>query len=372
MDYLFFQQYWWVIISFLGAMLVLLMFVQGGQTLVYTLGKTETQRTMLINTTGRKWEFTFTTLVVFGGSMFAAFPLFYSVSFGGAYWVWMLLLFSFVIQAISYEYRTKPSNFLGKKTYEKFLLINGVVATVVVGVAVGTFYNGANFSLNEYNQSEWATGWYGLKALLNVHNLALGASVLFLSRTLGLLYFVKTIDEDHIVDRARTNLLYNAIPFLVAFLYFLITLLVKDGYTYDPTTSVVSLEAYKYLHNLLEMPVVLASLLLGVVGVLFGIYTGILSKSLDGIWYTGVGSFLVVFALLLIAGLNNTCFYPSLVDMQSSLNIQNSSSSFYTLKIMGVVSLIIPFVIAYIWYMWRAISNKPMDEKELDTDSHIY
>lgn len=372
MDYLFFQQYWWVLVSFLGALLVFLMFVQGGQTLVYTLGKTDKQRTMLINTTGRKWEFTFTTLVVFGGSMFASFPLFYSVSFGGAYWVWMLLLFSFVIQAVSYEYRSLPNNFLGKRTYETFLLINGIIGTAVVGVAVGTFYNGANFSLNEFNQSEWASGWYGLKALLCVHNLALGAAVFFLSRVLALLYFIKSIDEEQIIALARKKLLPNVIPFLVAFLFFLIALLFKDGYTYDSDTLAVSLESYKYLHNLLEMPLILVMLLVGVVGVLFGIYQGLLTAKTSGIWFAGIGSLLTVWALLLIAGLNNTCFYPSLVDMQSSLHIQNSSSSLFTLKTMSIVSLIIPFVIAYIWYMWRAISNKPMDEKELDTDSHIY
>lgn len=372
MDYLFFQQYWWIVVTLVGALLVFLMFVQGGQTLIYTLGKTDLQRTMLINTTGRKWEFTFTTLVLFGGAFFASFPLFYSVSFGGAYWVWMILLFSFIIQAVSYEYRSKPNNFLGKRTYETFLLINGLVAPTVIGVAVGTFYNGANFTLNAFNQTTWESTWYGLKALASVHNLSSGIAVLFLSRTLGLLYFIKSVDEVQIVERARSKMLANAIPFLVAFLFFLIALLFKDGYAYDSQTLVVSVEPFKYWHNLLAMPAVFVLLLVGVVSVLVGIYQGVLSNTLNGIWFAGIGTVFAVWALLLIAGLNNTCFYPSQVDMQSSLHILNSSSSFYTLKAMAWVSLMIPFVLAYIWYMWRAISKKRMTAAEMDTDAHIY
>ncbi len=372
MDYLFFQQYWWIIVTLVGALFVFLMFVQGGQTLIYSLGKNELQRTMLINTIGRKWEFTFTTLVLFGGAFFASFPLFYSVSFGGAYWVWIIILFSFVVQAVSYEYRTKPSNFLGQRTYETFLLINGIIGTSVVGVAVGTFFNGANFTLNEFNQSEWLTGWHGLEALLSVHNLSLGVAIFFLARTLALLFFIKSIDDNDIVERARKKLLYNASPFLVAFLFFLITLLFKDGYAYHPDSFVVFVEPYKYLHNLLAMPLVLLFLLIGVVGVLFGIYKAVLSQSDNGIWFTGVGTVFAVWALLLTAGLNNTCFYPSSGDLQSSLNILNSSSSFFTLKTMAVVSLMIPFVLAYIWYMWRAISKKKVSEKELTESSHVY
>lgn len=372
MDYLFFQQYWWAIVTLVGALLVFLMFVQGGQTLVGTLAKNDAERTMILNTTGRKWEFTFTTLVLFGGAFFASFPLFYSVSFGGAYWVWMLLLFSFIVQAVSYEYRSQPNNFLGQKTFDAFLLFNGIIGTVVVGVAVGTFYNGANFEINAYNQSQWESGWYGLKALLSVHNLALGAAVFFLARVLALLFFIKSIDDDTLVERSRSKIVMNAVPFLVAFLYFLIALLFKDGFAYDPETKVVSMEAYKYLHNLLEMPIVLVLLLLGVVGVLTGIYKGLLTKSLNGIWFAGIGTVLAVWALLLIAGLNNTCYYPSLVDMQSSLNILNSSSSFFTLKTMSIVSLMIPFVLAYIFYMWRAISKEKVSKKELEKQSHVY
>jgi len=372
MDYLFFQQYWWLVVTLVGALLVFLMFVQGGQTLIYTLGKTEQERTLLINTTGRKWEFTFTTLVLFGGAFFASFPLFYSVSFGGAYWVWMLLLFSFVIQAVSYEYRTKPANFLGQRTYETFLLINGIIGTAVVGVAVGTFFNGANFTLNDFNQSQWESGWYGLKALLSIHNLALGAVVFFLARIQALLFFIKSIDDEVLVERARSLMLWNVVPFLVAFLYFVIALLLKDGYAYHPETLVVTVEPYKYLHNLLEMPVVLVLFLLGLVAVLTGIYKGIFSNSTNGTWFTGIGTVLTVWSLLMIAGLNNTCFYPSLVDLQSSLNILNSSSSLFTLKTMSIVSLMIPFVLAYIWFMWRAISKKKISKEELDDHSHVY
>ncbi len=372
MDYLFFQQYWWIILSLLGALLVFLMFVQGGQTLIYKLGKTNEERTLLLNATGRKWEFTFTTLVVFGGAFFASFPLFYSVSFGGAYWVWMILLFCFVIQAVSYEYRSKPKNFLGKRTYETFLLINGVIGTFVLGVAVGTFFNGANFTVNAFNQSLWESNLYGLKALLCVHNLALGATVFFLSRVLALLFFIKSVDDDMLEERARTSISWNALLFLAAFLYFTITLLLKEGYAYDPDTLIVSMEPYKYLHNLLDMPVIAAAFLVGVIGVLMGIYKGLLSNSRNGIWFAGFGTVLVVMSLLLIAGLNNTCFYPSLIDLQSSLHILNSSSSFFTLKVMSIVSLMIPIVVVYIWITWRSISKKRLSKEEMQTNSHVY
>ncbi len=375
MDYLFFQQYWWIVVTLVGALLVFLMFVQGGQTLIFSLGKTDLERTMLINATGRKWEFTFTTLVLFGGAFFASFPLFYSVSFGGAYWVWLLLLFSFVVQAVSYEFRSKPNNLLGKRVYETFLIINGVIGTTVVGVAVATFYNGASFTVNAFNQSDWMSGWLGLEALFSVHNLSLGVAVFFLSRVLGLLFFIKSIDNEELVDRARTKIAYNALPFLIAFLYFVIGLLFWKGgygYAYDPDTQAVTLEAHKYWNNFLEMPLVFALFLVGVVSVLLGIYKGLLSKSVNGIWFAGVGTVLAVWALLLIAGLNNTCFYPSQLDPQSSLHILNSSSSFYTLKTMAWVSLFIPFVLAYIWYMWRAISKKRITTDELEGEGHVY
>ncbi len=271
LSHLALQQYWWIIVSLLGALFVFLTFVQGGQTLLYTIAKNETERSLLVNTLGRKWEFTFTTLVTFGGAFFASFPLFYATSFGGAYWVWMAILLFFVIQAVSYEYRTKPANFLGAKTFEIFLILNGAFGTILVGTAVGTFFNGAMFSLNDMNNVEWQTAFRGLEAVLTFHNVALGLSVFFLARILGALYFINSVDDAQIYERSKKQVLINTIPFLVFFLYFLIALILKDGYAYDPTNGQVFMEDFKYLHNLLAMPVVLIILLVGVVGVLWGI-----------------------------------------------------------------------------------------------------
>ena len=370
--YLGFQQYWWAIVSLLGALLVFLMFVQGGQTLFYTLGKNELQRTMLVNALGRKWEFTFTTLVTFGGAFFASFPLFYASSFGGAYWVWILILFSFVIQAVSYEYRTKPSNFLGQKTFEAFLFVNGLLGTILIGTAVGTFFNGAEFSLNDYNQVTWQTATRGLEAALNLHNVALGLAVFFLARVLASQYFLNTIDDEEINKGAKKQLIINTILFLVFFLGFLVRLLIMNGFAYDPVTLEVSLEKYKYLHNLLEMPLVLIVFLLGVMGVLFGIGKDLFAQPGKGIWFSGIGTVLTVFALFLVAGYNNTCFYPSAYDLQSSLHIQNSSSSLFTLKAMSIVSIMVPFVLAYIWYAWKSINNKKIDAEEMKNETHLY
>lgn len=375
------QQYWWIIISVLGSLLVFMMFVQGGQTLIYTLGKTETERSMIINTLGRKWEITFTTLVTFGGAFFASFPLFYSTSFGGAYWVWMAILFAFIIQAISYEYRSKANNFLGKRTYETFLFINGAVGTILIGTAVGTFFNGANFSVDMLNItkiydsaiSRWMTHAHGLEAVLNFHNVALGLSVFFLARVLGILFIVNSVDDENILARSRKQMWYNAIPFLVFFLYFVIHLLLKQGFAYNPETGEVFMEPYKYFHNLIQMPVVLVIFLGGVVLVLAGIARFVFCRSLKGIWLSGAGTFLAVLALFLIAGLNNTAFYPSLYNIQQSLTIENSSSSHYTLTAMSYVSLFVPVVITYIFFVWRAINNKPIDKAELEEkDTHIY
>ena len=375
------QQYWWIIISVLGSLLVFMMFVQGGQTLIYTLGKTDTERSMIINTLGRKWEITFTTLVTFGGAFFASFPLFYSTSFGGAYWVWMAILFAFIIQAISYEYRSKANNFLGKRTYETFLFINGAVGTILIGTAVGTFFNGANFSVNMLNItkiydsaiSRWMTPAHGLEAVLNFHNVALGLSVFFLARVLGILFIVNSVDDENILARSRKQMWYNAVPFLVFFLYFVIHLLLKQGFAYNPETGEVFMEPYKYFHNLIQMPVVLVIFLGGVVLVLAGIARFIFCRSNQGIWLSGAGTFLAVLALFLIAGLNNTAFYPSLYNMQQSLTIENSSSSHYTLTAMSYVSLFVPVVITYIFFVWRAINNKPIDKAELEEkDTHIY
>ncbi|MFV0378743.1 MAG: cytochrome d ubiquinol oxidase subunit II, partial [Mangrovibacterium sp.] len=349
-----------------------LTFVQGGQTLIYTIGKTDTERSLLVNTLGRKWEFTFTTLVTFGGAFFASFPLFYSTSFGGAYAVWMAILFFFVIQAVSYEYRKKPDNFLGARTYEIFLLLNGAFGTILVGTAVGTFFNGAMFSLNDMNNVQWQTPFLGLEAVLTFHNVALGLSVFFLSRVLGALYFINSVDDENIYRRSKKQVLYNAVPFLVFFLYFLIALLLKDGFAYNPATGIVSLESYKYLHNLLAMPLVTIILLVGVVGVLWGIGASLLKSSYKGIWCAGAGTVLTVWMLFLVAGYNNTAFYPSLADLQSSLTIQNASSSQFTLTAMSYVSLFVPFVLAYIWWFWRAMNNKKIDANEIAEDSHSY
>lgn len=366
------QQYWWVLVSILGALLVFLTFVQGGQTLLYSVGKTEGEKTIILNTLGRKWEFTFTTLVTFGGAFFASFPLFYSTSFGGAYWVWLAILAAFIIQAVSYEFRKKPANFLGAKTFEIFLVINGLLGTILIGTAVGTFFNGAMFSLNDMNQVDWQTPYRGLEAVLNFHNVALGLSVFFLSRILGALYFILTIDHEAIVSRAKKQLLYNTIPFLVFFLYFLIWLLLKDGFAVNASTGEVVIEKYKYLHNVLQMPVNTIILLLGVVGVLWGIGATLFANKGKGFWFAGPGTVLTVLALFLLAGFNNTAFYPSNYDLQSSLTIQNASSSRFTLVTMSYVSLMIPFVIAYIAYFWRAMNKKKISDAEMQEESHVY
>jgi len=366
------QHYWWILVSLLGALFVFLTFVQGGQTLLYTIGKTEGEKTIILNTLGRKWEFTFTTLVTFGGAFFASFPLFYATSFGGAYWVWYAILFVFVIQAVAYEYRKKPSNLLGAKTFEIFLVINGLLGTILIGTAVGTFFNGAMFSLNELNQVDWQTPARGLEAVLTFHNVALGFTVFFLARVLGLLYFIFTIDHDVIVARSRRQLFITSVAFLVFFLYFAVWLLLKEGFAVNPETGEVFMEKYKYLHNLLQMPVIAIVFLIGVVGVLWGIISTLFAGSNKGFWFTGTGTVFTVLALFLIAGFNNTAFYPSVYDLQSSLTIQNASSSKFTLVTMSYVSLLIPFVLAYIVYFWRAMNRKKITEEEMNEESHVY
>lgn len=366
------QQYWWLIVSLLGALFVFLTFVQGGGTLLFTIAKDETEKTLLVNTLGRKWEFTFTTLVTFGGAFFASFPLFYATSFGGAYWVWIAILFSFVIQAVSYEFRKKPANFLGARTYEVFLFINGILGPLLVGTAVGTFFNGAMFSLDDMNRVSWATEFRGLEAVLTFHNLALGLAVLFLARVLGLMYFMNSIDHEVIYTRSKKHLLSNVILFLVFFLYFVIALLFKDGFAYHPETGIVSIESYKYLHNLLEMPLNTLLFLVGVLGVLYGIVTTLLKGGTRGIWFSGVGTVLTVWALFILAGFNHTSFYPSIPDLQSSLTIENASSSRFTLVAMSYVSLIVPIVFGYIWYVWKAMNKKQMSTNELEQEHHVY
>ncbi|HIX86878.1 MAG TPA: cytochrome d ubiquinol oxidase subunit II [Candidatus Parabacteroides intestinigallinarum] len=380
--YIFLQHYWWFLVSLLGGLLVFLLFVQGGQSLLFTIGKTELQQKMLLNSTGRKWEFTFTTLVTFGGAFFASFPLFYSTSFGGAYWVWMLLLLCFVLQAVSYEYQAKTGNLLGKKTYRVFLIINGVLAPILLGTAVGTFFNGAEFVVNKEHLTDismpvisaWATPWHGLEAAFVIGNLCLGIALFSLARLLGLLYFINNIDDEEIRTRCRKRLLPETIVFLPFFLAFVIRLMLIDGFAVNPETGEVFMRPYKYFINLVEMPAVLAVLLVGVVGVLFGIGKSIYVRTWNqGIWFAGAGTVLTVLALLLCAGWNDTAYYPSLVDLQSSLTIQNSCSSPFTLKVMSFVSILIPFVVAYIFYAWRVIDLRKIDRAEMqEEDGHVY
>lgn len=379
--YIFLQQYWWLVVSLLGAILVFLMFVQGGNSLLFCLGKTEKHRKMMVNSTGRKWEFTFTTLVTFGGAFFASFPLFYSTSFGGAYWLWMIILFSFVLQAVSYEFQSKAGNLLGKKTYQTFLVLNGVVGPVLLGGAVATFFTGSNFFINKGNMtdtlmpviSQWGNGWHGLDALADIWNVVLGVAVFFLARVLGALYFINNIADKELTDKCRRAVLNNALFFLVFFLAFIIRTLVSDGFAVNPDTQEIYMQPYKYFINFIEMPVVLLLFLAGVVLVLFGIGKTILKKTFDkGIWFAGVGTVLTVLALLLVAGYNNTAYYPSNLDLQSSLTLSNSCSSEFTLKVMAYVSILVPFVIAYIFYAWRSIDRHKITEEEMDQGGHSY
>ena len=390
MTYEFLQSYWWFLVSLLGALLVFLMFVQGANTLIFCLGKTEEERRLIINSTGRKWEFTFTTLVTFGGAFFASFPLFYSTSFGGAYWLWMIILFSFVIQAVSYEFQNKIGNFLGPKTFQICLIINGIVGPLLLGGAVATFFNGSNFLIDKVNItnslqpviSRWANASHGLDALLDPWNVVLGLAVLMLARILGMLYIKNNIEHQQIQERCTRQLPWNALLFLLFFLPFLIRLMIKDGFSTAAEAGMsasaeagmnaasagsITIESMKYLHNLLEMPILSALLLIGIVLVLFGIYKS--SRSVQyrkGIWFTGIGTVLTVLVLLLIAGWNHTAYYPSNIDLQSSLTLANSCSSEFTLRTMAIVSLLIPFVLAYIVFAWRAIDRKRITQEEIE------
>lgn len=375
----FLQHYWWFIISLLGALLVFLMFVQGGQALLYDIGRTEEERNMLVNSLGRKWEFTFTTLVTFGGAFFASFPLFYSTSFGGAFYVWMAILFCFVLQAVAYEYRRKPANVFGERTFNAFLLINGVLGPLLIGTAVGTFFTGAEFTvdrLNLANQggaaviSQWATLWHGLEAVAEWRNVLLGAAVALLAMTLACQYFMNNIDDETILRRAQSRMRLFGVLFVVCIVAWLLALLLADGRAAD-AAGTISAEPYKYLRNLLEMPYVTVVLLLGVVSVLWSIRLG-WCGSRRAVWFGGAGTVLTVLSLLLLAGWNGTAYYPSLTDMQSSLTISNSSSSLFTLRTMAWVSLFVPFVAAYIWYAWRAMNRRPITREEIRGDDHQY
>ncbi|MCC8143741.1 MAG: cytochrome d ubiquinol oxidase subunit II [Tannerellaceae bacterium] len=379
--YILLQNYWWFLISLLGALLVFLLFVQGGQSLLFTIGKDEVEYKMLLNSTGRKWEVTFTTLVTFGGAFFASFPLFYSTSFGGAYWVWMLILACFIIQAVSYEYQSKKGNLLGKKTYRVFLLINGIAGPILLGTAVGTFFNGAEFLVRKDQLtdlampiiSRWANPWHGLEAVLVFWNVCLGLAVFFLARVQALLYFINNINDDEIATRSRKRLIPETILFLLFFLTFLVHLLVADGFAVNPATNEVYMEPHKYLINLIQMPVVLVLLLAGVVAVLSGIIKTTLTPGWKkGVWFTGSGTVLAVLALFLCAGWNNTAYYPSVVDLQSSLTIRNSSSSKFTLQTMSYVSLFIPVVLAYTFYAWRSLDLRKIDRKEMSENGETH
>jgi cytochrome bd ubiquinol oxidase subunit II len=369
-SYAFLQHYWWIIISVLAGLLVFLMFVQGGQSMIFSLPANDKQKTLIVNALGRKWEFTFTTLVTFGGAFFASFPLFYATSFGGAYWVWIAILLSFIIQAVAYEYRSKPGNIFGQKFFDVFLFVNGALGPFLIGTAVGTFFTGADFSLNYMNSVTWGTGWHGLEALLDVRNVALGLAVLMLSRCNGILYMLNTIDDDELAIRSQNRLKFNSVAFLVFFLFFAVTLLLSDGLTFSNGRPGV--EDFKYLHNFLQMPVVLLIFLAGVAGVLVGLGITIFRGSRKGIWYSGAGSVLTTIALFLLAGFNNTAFYPSYSEFISSLTIYNASSSLFTLKTMMYVSFAIPFVLAYIWFAWRAMNSKKINEEDLQGEGHVY
>jgi cytochrome d ubiquinol oxidase subunit II len=369
------QHYWWFLVSLLGAMLVFLMFVQGGQSLLFTIGKTEAQQSMLLYSTGRKWELTFTTLATFGGAFFASFPLFYSTSFGGAYWLWMLILLCFVLQAVSYEYQAKKNNLLGKKTYRIFLLLNGILAPMLIGIAVGTFFSGAEFVVDKQQLtctqnpvvSSWKNPGHGLEAALVWWNVCLGLAVLFLSRVLALLYFINNINDDDVQQQSRRRLPWEAALFLVFFLTFFVRWLLQDGFAVNPETKEVFMQPGKYLINLIEIPAALTGLLVGVVGVLLGIAKTVFCRRWrKGIWFAGAGAVLTVLALLLCAGWNNTAYYPSTASLQSSLTIENSSSSIFTLKTMAFASILIPFVLAYIAYVWRTLDRHKVSRQDAD------
>ena len=391
MTYSFLQHYWCFIVSLLGALLVFLLFVQGANSLIFSLGRTNEERRLVANSTGRKWEFTFTTLVTFGGAFFASFPLFYSTSFGGAYWLWMLILFTFVLQAVSYEFQNKLGNLLGPRTFQWFLVLNGLLGPLLLGGAVATFFEGSNFIIEKGNLinsqlstldpqlstpiiSRWANGSHGLDALLNPWVLVFGLAVMFLARVLGTLYIINNVADDDIRQRARGRLLGAAVPFVLLFVSYLVHLLLKDGFAYDES-GLIFMEPYKYLHNLLDMWYLTLVMLVGVVLVLYAIVSEIVnSKSVNSksIWLAGVGVVLTVLPLLLMSAWNHTAYYPSTADLQSSLTIENSCSSYFTLNTMFYVSLLVPFVLAYIVYCWRKIDSRKITREEIAADEHAY
>jgi cytochrome d ubiquinol oxidase subunit II len=379
MSYIFLQNYWWFLIALLGGLLVFLMFVQGANLHLGNRTLSDLQKRMILNATGRKWELTFTTLVTFGGAFFASFPLFYSTSFGGAYWVWVLILITFVFQAVSYEFQHKKENLIGSQAFRVFLMINGILAPLLIGTAVGTFFTGSDFTVNKVAITDpaapvistWGNGWHGLEALVNYHALLLGCSLMFLTAVLGALYILRTIDDSKIQEEMRRTVKMTLAPFLLFFLAWLVMLLLRTGYAVDEA-GVITLEKFKYLHNFLQMPAVLVMFLVGVVLVLRGFILGAFTKSRHGIWPAGIGTVLVVMAVFFIAGYNSTAYYPSATDLQSSLTIRNSSSSPFTLQVMFWVSFLIPFVVAYIAYAWRQMDRKKITPDEIADTKHKY
>ena len=379
MTYEFLQNYWWVLIALLGGLLVALMFVQGANLHLGNRALSDIQKRMILNSTGRKWELTFTTLVTFGGAFFASFPLFYSTSFGGAYWVWILLLITFVFQAVAYEFQNKKGNLLGVKGFRMALIINGLLAPFLVGTAVGTFFTGSDFTVNKVAITDpsapvistWGNGWHGLEALGQYHAVLLGCTVMLLAAILGALYILNNIDDDGIHAQMRRSIKLSIGPFLLFFLSWTAILLTCKGYAAAPDGT-ISLEPYKYLHNLLAMPVVLVMLLVGVVLILYSLYLGAFTQSRKGIWFAMPGTVLVVMSVFFLAGFNGTAYYPSCTDIQSSLTLDNSCSSYFTLKVMFCVSLLIPFVLAYIVYAWRQMDKKKITAEEITAEEHKY
>ena len=379
MSDIFLQNYWWFLIALLGGLLVFLMFVQGANLHLGNRTLSDLQKRMILNSTGRKWELTFTTLVTFGGAFFASFPLFYSTSFGGAYWVWVLILLSFVFRAVSYEFQNKKENLIGSKAFRVFLMINGILAPLLIGTAVGTFFTGSDFTVNKVAITDpaapvistWGNGWHGLEALVNYHALLLGCSLMFLTSILGALYILNNVEDNAIQAQMRRTVKMSLVPFLAFFLSWLLILLVRPGFAADED-GIISLERFKYLHNFLQMPAVLVMFLLGVLLVLWGIFKGAFQQSRSGIWPAGIGTVLVVMAVFFIAGYNGTAYYPSCTDLQSSLTIRNSSSSQFTLQVMFWVSLLIPFVVAYIAYAWHQMDRKKITAEEIEGTSHKY
>lgn len=379
-EYSFLQHYWWFLISLLGGLLVFLMFVQGGNAMIFLAGKNEGQRQLIVNSTGKKWEFTFTTLVTFGGAFFASFPLFYSTSFGGAFWVWVLILITFVLQAVSYEFQTKAGNILGPTAFRVFLTVNGCLAPLLIGTAVGTFFTGSDFTVDKGAVGDslapvisvWGNGWHGLEAVADVRNVLLGLAVMFLSAVSGCLYMLGNIEDEGLSANIRKHLPWLSACFVACFVAFVVSIFLSTGYAVESDGTVV-LEKYKYWHNFTGMPAVAVIFLAGVLSVLYGIGRTCLQAGYRrGIWWTGAGTVLAVMAVLMLAGYNGTAYYPSSADLQSSLTIENSSSSEFTLRVMTYVSFIIPFVLAYIVYAWRSMDRKPITSVELETTSDKY